>query len=53
MKRSRAKGSRLELVVPSPEIRRIFEITMLDPIFELHSDRDEALGAGEGFGLAS
>lgn len=48
MKRSRANGGRLELVVPSLEIRRIFEITKLDPIFELHLDRDQALETDDG-----
>jgi anti-sigma B factor antagonist len=39
-----ARGGRLDLVVATPEIRRIFEITMLDQILELHETRAEALG---------
>ena len=46
MKRLGTAGGRLELVVPKPDIRRIFEITMLDRVFELHLSRDQALGAG-------
>jgi anti-sigma B factor antagonist len=47
-KRLAAKGGELELVVANPDIRRIFEITMLDRIFELHSSRDVALAGGDG-----
>jgi len=35
----------LQLVVSRPEIRRIFEITLLDQIFALHETRAEALAA--------
>jgi anti-anti-sigma factor len=38
-----AVGGRLDLVVPTPEIRRIFEITMLDQVFDLHETRAEAI----------
>jgi anti-sigma B factor antagonist len=38
--------SALDLVVTSSDIRRIFEITMLDRVFELHSTRREAVGVG-------
>jgi anti-anti-sigma factor len=41
-KRLAATGRDLELVVGNPEIRRIFELTMLDRIFELHASRAEA-----------
>jgi anti-sigma B factor antagonist len=41
-KRLAATGRDLELVVATPEIRRIFEITMLDRIFALHASRAEA-----------
>lgn len=34
-------GGELILVVPSPELRRIFEITMLDRVLEIHASRDE------------
>jgi anti-anti-sigma factor len=39
-----AGGGRLDLVVSTPEIRRIFEITMLDQILHLHETRAEAIG---------
>jgi anti-sigma B factor antagonist len=42
-KHLRLKGGGLDVVVPGPEIRRIFEITMLDRVFELHASRDSAL----------
>jgi anti-anti-sigma factor len=42
-------GGRLDLVVPTPEIRRIFEITLLDRILDLHETRVDALrGADAG-----
>lgn len=40
-------GSELDLVVSTPEIRRVFEITMLDRVFEIHASRAEALAPGE------
>ena len=45
-KRLAAQHARLELVVPTPEIRRIFEITMLDRVFDLHESQSEATRAG-------
>jgi anti-sigma B factor antagonist len=45
MKRLRARDGRLDLVVPRADIRRIFEITLLDRIFPLHTTRAEALEA--------
>ena len=44
-KRLVASGRDLELVVGNPDIRRIFEITMLDRVFELHETREQALEA--------
>ena len=44
-KRLTAQHGRLELVVPAPEIRRIFEITMLDRVFDLHESQEEATRA--------
>lgn len=44
-KRLRARGGRLRVVAPRTEIRRIFEITLLDRVFELVSTREEALTA--------
>jgi anti-sigma B factor antagonist len=38
-----AAGGTLDLVVTTPEIRRIFEITMLDQVFDLHDTRTEAI----------
>jgi anti-sigma B factor antagonist len=43
-KRLRADGGQLELIVPKPELRRIFEITMLDRILDMHPSRELALG---------
>ena len=45
LKRLRARGGRLRLVAPPAEIRRIFELTLLDRLFELDSTREEALRA--------
>jgi anti-anti-sigma regulatory factor len=41
--RLRLRGGNLRLVVPSPSLRRIFEISLLDHVFMLDSSRDEAL----------
>lgn len=48
MKRMRANGDQLELIVPSPDIRRIFEITMLDRILVIHPSRVRALDGRGG-----
>ena len=45
-KRLRASGGQLELVVSKPDIRRIFEITMLDRILVIHPSREIALELG-------
>jgi anti-sigma B factor antagonist len=45
MKRLRERDGEIHLVVPRPDIRRIFEITLLDRVFPLHETRDEALAA--------
>jgi anti-sigma B factor antagonist len=45
-KRLRPSGGCLRLVVPNQNIRRIFEISLLDRVFTLDSTRDEALGSG-------
>lgn len=50
LKRMRETDGNLVLVCPSPRIRRVFEITGLDKIFELYNSADEAreaLGKGE------
>lgn len=41
-KRLRGYGQ-LRLVVPRAEVRRVFEITMLDHVLPLHDTREEAL----------
>lgn len=41
-KRLAAMGGELELVVSSLEIRRVFEITMLDRVFTIHPSRAAA-----------
>jgi len=46
MKRMRSKGA-LRVVVSSPEIRRLFEITLLDRVFSLDESRHAALAAIE------
>jgi anti-sigma B factor antagonist len=43
MKRLREQGGQIRLVVPRPEVRRVFEITMLDRVFPLHDTQEEAL----------
>jgi anti-sigma B factor antagonist len=45
MKRLRARGGHLHLVVPGADVRRIFEITLLDRVFRLHETREEAVRA--------
>lgn len=45
MKRFREQDGQILLVVPRPDIRRIFEITLLDRIFPLYDTREEALSA--------
>jgi anti-anti-sigma factor len=44
-KRFHAGGGELRLVVPSSDLRRIFEITLLDQVFTLDATRHEALAA--------
>lgn len=49
MKRVRARGGRFRVVAPRAEIRRIFEMTLLDRVFELDLTRQDALdAAGDG-----
>jgi anti-sigma B factor antagonist len=40
--RLKQDGGNLRLVVPNPELRRIFEISLLDRVFTLDSTREEA-----------
>jgi anti-sigma B factor antagonist len=48
VKRLRPSGGRLAIVCTSPHIRRIFEITLLDRVFELHETLDGARAAAAG-----
>jgi anti-sigma B factor antagonist len=41
--RLQGAGGHLRLVVPASDVRRIFELSMLDQVFALDSTRDEAL----------
>lgn len=45
MKRLRDRDGEIQLVVARPEIRRIFEITLLDQVFPLQETRAHALAA--------
>lgn len=45
VKRLRAGEARIQVVVSRPEIRRIFEITLLDQVLPLAETRAEALAA--------
>ena len=45
MKRLREENGEMRLVVPQAEVRRVFEITMLDRIFPLHDTQEDALAA--------
>jgi anti-sigma B factor antagonist len=48
LKLLRARGGELHLVVPTPELRRIFELTLLDEVFALARTRQEAFAAVAG-----
>jgi anti-sigma B factor antagonist len=45
MKRLRAAGGELHLVVSSPEVQRILEITRMDRVIPLHETLDDGLAA--------
>jgi anti-sigma B factor antagonist len=45
MKRLRARGGRFRVVAPHDDIRRIFELTLLDRVFDLDPSRQDALVA--------
>lgn len=48
LKRLRENDGNLMLICPSARIRRVFEITGLDKIFDIHDSEDEArLAAGK------
>jgi anti-sigma B factor antagonist len=48
MKRLRGRGGQLRLVVTRPDLRRIFEITLLDRVLPMYETRAEALAASDG-----
>ena len=43
LKRLRPKGGEIVLVIADPNIRKIFEITLLDRVFTIFDSRDAAL----------
>jgi anti-sigma B factor antagonist len=45
MKRAQARGGDFRLVVPEGNLRRIFEMTLLDRVFALYPTREAALAA--------
>lgn len=45
VKRVRPEGGAVVLVCPDRNVRRIFEITLLDRVFEIVDTRDEALAS--------
>lgn len=42
LKRMREVDGNMALVCPSPRIRRVFEITGLDKIFDIHNSQEDA-----------
>jgi anti-sigma B factor antagonist len=46
LKRLRQQSGELKIVVSDPSLRRIFEITLLDNVFQLFDSRDRALADG-------
>lgn len=48
LKLLRAHGGELRLVVPTPELRRVFELTLLDEVFALARTRQEAFATANG-----
>ena len=45
LKRLRERNGSLDLICPNPRIKRIFEITGLDKIFDIYSTEVEAMSA--------
>lgn len=45
-KRVRAEGGELRIAGPNDDLRRLFEITLLDRVFEIDASRADALAAG-------
>jgi anti-sigma B factor antagonist len=48
VKRLRPTGGKVGIVCVDPHIRRIFEITLLDRVFSLHTDLDSARAVAYG-----
>ncbi len=48
VKRLRPSGGKVSIVCVDPHIRRIFEITLLDRVFSIHTDLDAARAVGSG-----
>ena len=48
VKRLRPSGGKVSIVCTDPHIRRIFEITLLDRVFSLHTSLDAARAVGYG-----
>jgi anti-sigma B factor antagonist len=48
VKRLRPSGGKVSIVCTDPHIRRIFEITLLDRVFSLHTDLEGARGTADG-----
>jgi anti-sigma B factor antagonist len=48
VKRLRPSGGKVGIVCVDPHIRRIFEITLLDRVFSLHTSLDAARAVGYG-----
>jgi anti-sigma B factor antagonist len=48
VKRLRPSGGKVTIVCVDPHIRRIFEITLLDRVFSLHSSREDAGAVANG-----
>jgi anti-sigma B factor antagonist len=48
VKRLRPTGGTVGVVCVDPHIKRIFEITLLDRVFSIHANRDDALASAIG-----
>ena len=48
VKRLRPSGGTVGVVCTDSHIKRIFEITLLDRVFSIHADRDDALARANG-----
>ena len=47
LKRVRERDGNLQLICPSPRIRRVFEITGLDKIFDIYNTEEETVAKVE------